>query len=194
VTRPCFEPGKMHFWPVRGGIPGPPSISRGGEPLEDHVAAIREFKLPADRQQLQQFLGMVNFYRRFLPGAAGVLQPLIDALQGPGGKNRKLTWTCAMNAAFCKIKQLLCEATCLAHPDPAAAINLAVDASNTHVGAVLQPSNSGSWQPLAFYSKKLDSTQLQYSAFDRELLVAYLAVRHFRCLLEGRQFAIFTGR
>jgi RNase H-like domain found in reverse transcriptase len=60
------------------------------------------------------------------------------------------------------------------------------------VGAVLQQLNSGSWQPLAFYSKKLDSTQRQYSAFDRELLAAYLAVRHFRCLLEGRQFAIFT--
>jgi RNase H-like domain found in reverse transcriptase len=156
------------------------------------VAAIRDFQPPADKQQLQRFLGMVNFYRRFLPGAAGVLQPLTDALQGPGGKNRKLTWTSAMNAAFCKIKQLLCKATCLAHPDPAAAISLAVDASNSHVGAVLQQSKAGSWQPLAFYSKKLDSTQRWYSAFDKELLAAYLAVRHFRCLLEGRQFAIFT--
>jgi Reverse transcriptase (RNA-dependent DNA polymerase) len=55
--------------------------ARGVEPLEDHVAAIRDFKPPADRQQLQRFLGMVNFYRRFLPGAAGVLQPLTDALQ-----------------------------------------------------------------------------------------------------------------
>jgi transposase InsO family protein len=166
--------------------------ARGVELLEDHVATIRDFQPPADKQQLQRFLGMVNFYRRFLPGAAGVLKPLTDALQGPGGKNRKLNWTAAMDAAFCKIKQLLCEATCLAHTDPAAAISLAVDASNTHVGAVLQQQHAGGWQPLAFYSKKLDSKQRCYSAFDRELLAAYLAIRHFRCLLEGRQFAILT--
>jgi Reverse transcriptase (RNA-dependent DNA polymerase)/RNase H-like domain found in reverse transcriptase len=123
--------------------------ARGVEPLEDHVAAIRDFRPPADRQQLQRFLGMVNFYRRFLPGAAGVLQPLTDALKGPGGKNRKLAWSSGMNAAFCKIKRLLCEATCLAHPDPAAVISLAVDASNTHVRAVLQQFNSGSWHSTA---------------------------------------------
>jgi hypothetical protein len=57
-----------------------------------------------------------------------------------------------MDSAFCQVKQLLCEATCLAHPDPAADISLAVDASNTHVGAVLQQKSSAAWQPLAFYS------------------------------------------
>jgi RNase H-like domain found in reverse transcriptase len=46
--------------------------------------------------------------------------------------------------------------------------------------------------PLAFYSKKLDTAQMKYSAFDRELLAAYLAVRHFRFLLEGRDFTLFT--
>jgi hypothetical protein len=112
--------------------------------------------------------------------------------QGPGGKNKKLVWSSIMQTAFLWIKQLLCEATCLAHPDPAAEISLAVDASDTHVGAVLQQRRGDCWQPLTFYSKKLDSAQKKYSAFDRELLAAYLAVRHFRCLLEGGQFAVFT--
>ncbi|MFN9939209.1 MAG: RNase H-like domain-containing protein, partial [bacterium] len=48
------------------------------------------------------------------------------------------------------------------------------------------------WRPLAFFSKKLDSTQLKYSAFDRELLAAFLSVRHFRYLLDGRRFHILT--
>jgi hypothetical protein len=75
--------------------------------------------------------------------------------------------------AFGHIKAALCQATVLSHLDPRAEICLAVDASNTHIGAVLQQREGQAWRPLAFFSKKLDSTQLKYSAFDRELLVAY---------------------
>jgi hypothetical protein len=131
-------------------------VTAGGvQPLEDHVAAVRDFAPPKDRVQLQRFLGLVNFYRRFLPAAAGVLRPLTDALQGPGGKHKKLDWTQEMDNAFCTVKQLLCDAAQLAHPDPAADVSLAVDASDTHVGAVLQQRAPQGWQPLAFYSKKL---------------------------------------
>jgi hypothetical protein len=51
-------------------------------PLQRHVQAISDFPPPQDVKQLQQFLGMVNFYRRFLPGIALTLQPLVDALKG----------------------------------------------------------------------------------------------------------------
>jgi hypothetical protein len=54
----------------------------GARPLQRHVQAISEFPSPQDVKQLQQFLGMVNFYRRFLPGIARMLQPLTDALRG----------------------------------------------------------------------------------------------------------------
>jgi hypothetical protein len=84
--------------------------AKGVQPLHDHVAAVRDFPPPTDKMQLQRFLGMVNFYRRFLPAAAGVLKPLTDALQGPGGKSRKLEWSADMDAAFNKVKQLLCDA------------------------------------------------------------------------------------
>ncbi len=57
----------------------------------------------------------------------------------------------------------------LTHPDPAANLSLAVDASNTHIGVVLQQwqpggGRSGGWRPLSFFSKKLDAAQLKYSA------------------------------
>jgi cleavage and polyadenylation specificity factor subunit 1 len=97
-----------------------------------------------------------------------------------------------MEAAFAAAKTALCRVTSLAHPDPSAAISLACDASDSHVGAVLQQWSPKGWQPLSFYSKKLDVTQRKYSTFDRELLAVYLAVRHFRFLLEGRQFHVET--
>jgi hypothetical protein len=57
---------------------------------------------------------------------------------------------------------------------------------------VLQQLAVGSWQPLVFYSRKLSGSGTRYSTFDRELLAAFSAVRHFRFLLEGRQFRLLT--
>ncbi len=157
-------------------------------PVQKHVAAIQEFPRLSDAKQLQSFLGLVNFYRRFIPAAAQILLPLTEALKG--SKPAKLCWTPAMVHTFSSIKAALCQATVLSHPDPEAEICLAVDASNTHIGAVLQQREGQAWRPLAFFSKKLDSTQLKCSAFDRELLAASLRVRHFRYLLDGRNFHI----
>jgi hypothetical protein len=82
-------------------------------------------------------------------------------------------------------KAPLAAAVPLAHPAPNAVLSLATNASHTHVGGVLQQLDGGSWQPLAFYSKKLSGAGTRYSTFDRELLAAFSAVRHFRFLLKG---------
>jgi Reverse transcriptase (RNA-dependent DNA polymerase)/RNase H-like domain found in reverse transcriptase len=121
--------------------------AEGAAPLADHVAAVKDFPLPADKEGLQRFLGLVNFYSRFLPGAAGVLKPLTDALQGGGGQKWVLVWSESMRAAFEKIKEMLCGTGCLAHPHPAARVSLAVDTSDKHVGAVLQQWECGGWGP-----------------------------------------------
>ncbi len=69
-----------------------------------------------------------------------------------------------------------------------------VDASADHIGGALQQRRrpADPWQPLGFFSRKLDSTQVKYSAFDRELLACFQAIRHFRFMLEGRRFTLFT--
>ena len=71
-------------------------------------------------------------------------------------------------------------------------VSLLTDASNTHIGAALQQKESGGWRPLVFFSAKHSTTQHRYSAFDRELLGVFLALRHFRFELEGRKFHILT--
>jgi hypothetical protein len=60
------------------------------------------------------------------------------------------------------------------------------------MGAVLQQHVQNAWQPLAFFSKKLNPVQQKYSAYDRELLAIYEAVKHFRHMLEERHFTIFN--
>jgi len=99
-----------------------------------------------------------------------------------------------MAGSFQRIKSELAAAARLAHPAEAAKISLAVDASASHIGAALQQKRAGqaAWEPLGFFSKKLSPAQVKYSAFDRELLACAAGIRHFRFLLEGRDFMVLT--
>jgi hypothetical protein len=132
---------------------------------------------------------MINFYRRFLPGAAGTLRPLTAALSG---NPKTLPWTPEMETAFAATKDALVAAVPLSHPLPGAVLALAADASDTHVGAVLQQQVGQHWQPLGFFGKKLSKSEVKYSTFDRELLAAVSGIKHFRSRLEGRPFELWT--
>ncbi len=130
----------------------------------------------------------MNFYRRFIQ-AVRILHPLTDVLRA----DQDWVWSPAMQHSFQLIKETLASVAVLTHPDPAAEVKLAVDASNTHIRAVLQQRCTGSgWRPLAYFSKKLDAAQLKYSAFNRKLL-ANLSARHFLYLLDGRKFHILSN-
>ncbi|GFY70888.1 retrovirus-related Pol polyprotein from transposon 297 [Trichonephila inaurata madagascariensis] len=75
---------------------------------------------------------------------------------------------------------------------PDASLAIVVDSSDTAVGAALHQQTSEGWQPLAFFSKTLSPVQRRYSAYDRELLAAYMAIKYFRPMVEGRVFTLFT--
>ena len=109
---------------------------------------------------LQRFLGMVNYYRRFLPGLAKVLVPLHAAV-GAAGKAKAIQWTGDCETAFQATKAALAHANLLHHPDPAAQTALTVDASDTAVGAELSQLQGSVWVPLAFFSKKLLPPQVK---------------------------------
>jgi len=165
--------------------------AQGITPLASKIAAIRDFPRPQSIKQLQRFAGMVNFYHRFLPNAARLMHPLYQALS-TSNRQRNLLWTEDMQTAFSQTKRSLADMTLLAHPVPLAQCFLTTDASQVAVGAVLEQEVNGLRQPLGYFSRQLLGSQRNYSAFDRELLAAYLAVRHFRYFLEGRVFTLYT--
>ncbi|XP_059814618.1 uncharacterized protein LOC132386387 [Hypanus sabinus] len=111
------------------------------------------------------------------------MRPLFALMSGP---SKDITWDEESAAAFVQTKEALANAAMLVHPRMDAPTALTVDASNRAVGGVLEQLIAGRWQPLAFFSKHLRPPELKYSAFDRELLALYLAIRHFRYFLEGR--------
>lgn len=83
--------------------------------------------------------------------------------------------------------------TTLSHPTHNGKLSLTVDASNMVVGAVLEQLHDGKWIPISYFSKKLTPTQTRYSTFDRELLVVFLSMQHFKYAMEGHELVIYTS-
>ena len=164
----------------------------GIHPLETKVDVIRQFPQPTTQRKLRQFLGLINFYHRFIPGGAHMLQPLNAMLTGSSRSEQCLVWTPDAETAFTKIKDALADATLLVHPQPDAPTCLITDASDVAVGAVLQQKINSVWSPIAYFSRKLKPAETRYSVFDRELLAVYLAIRHFRHFVEGWSFYVVT--
>ena len=163
----------------------------GIRPLPDKVEAIHNFPKPTTQKKMREYLGLVNFYRRFLPGCAKLLLPL-NLLLGEVKSNAPINWSHTVESAFQQSKTSLAQATMLQHPHYDAPTCIATDASDHAVGAVLQQLINGTWSPIAYFSKKLQPAETRYSTFDRELQAVYLTIKHFRHFVEGRVFHILT--
>ncbi|GFU25265.1 retrovirus-related Pol polyprotein from transposon 297 [Trichonephila clavipes] len=118
----------------------------GIKPLPDKVQAVLDYKQPETVGSLRKFLGLLNFYRRFLPKAAEQQYLLSEFLKG---------------------SKALADAALLAHPSPSAPLALHVDASDYAIGGALHQVVDSELQPLAFFSRKLTSSEKSYSAYDR---------------------------
>ncbi|UYV82733.1 hypothetical protein LAZ67_22000691 [Cordylochernes scorpioides] len=167
----------------------------GIRPTESKVQARVDYKKPETVQDLRRFLGMLNFYRRFLKNAAEDQAILNDFLKGSKKNNKRpIPWTEEAEQKFIKCETELSKAALLSFPDPERPLALFTDASDRAMGAVLQHFIDGAWKPIAFFSKKLSESQTKYSTYDRELLAIFSAIKHFKFFLEGRDFTIFTDQ
>ncbi|GFT23067.1 transposon Tf2-8 polyprotein [Trichonephila clavipes] len=181
-------------------------VGRRIEPLSDRVDCILNFPQPTTLTQLRRFLGLFNFYRRFVPKAAHLLAPLNKFLEGIKNfkKSKKkvscknlrdsIQWTEEAEQAFNDAKNALADATLLRHPIPGAKLSLWTDASDKAVGGSLMQLCQNNWEPVAFLSVKLSKSQQKWSTYDRELLAMYISVKRFRHMLEGRDFIIYTDQ
>ena len=163
----------------------------GISPLDSKVSVVRDFPLPKTQCKLREFLGLINFYHRFIPHCAEVLQPLHTLLSHTPAKS-ELQWSDEHISVFNQAKEVLAQATLLSYPKPDALTSIMTDASDIAIGAVLQQYIDNQWQPISYFSHKLSPTECCYSTYDRELLAVYQAIKHFRHFVEGRTFFILT--
>ena len=161
---------------------------QGIRPQPEKTKAIKEAPKPENTQQLRAFLGLINYYAKFIGNLSGKLSPLYKLLQ----KNATWHWGKQQEAAFNTAKEALSADTLLTHYDPGKRLILTCDASPDGVGAVLSHMDEKGDRPIAFASRSLNQAEKNYSQLDREGLGIIFGVKKFHKFLFGRKFTIFT--
>ena len=156
------------------------------------VSSILEWPAPTNTKELQSFLGLANYYRRFITGFAKLSHPLNILLR----KNTKFIWTTESQKAFDEIKSKFSSAPVLAYPNREIPFMVETDSSNFAIGAILSQTSTkdNKIHPVAFFSRALNHAERNYPIYDKELLAIVSALEHWRHLLKGTDipFTIFS--
>jgi hypothetical protein len=132
-------------------------------------------------------MGFANFYRRFIKGYSGIATSLTNLTK----KDKTFSWTENEQFAFEKLKRRFSETPILTIFDPEQLIVVKTDASDYAIGACLmQISKDGKLYPIAFYSKKMSSAEINYDIHDKELLAVITAFQEWRVYLEKTKYQI----
>ena len=156
----------------------------------DKVQAVVEWPPLTDVKDVQCFLGLANYYHRFIDGYSGIVSPLTKLLR----KNTPWQWTSIEQAAFDKLKQKLVSAPVLALPDPSKRFFVHTDASTSvAIGGILsQEQADGKLHPVAFISRSLTPVEKNYAIYDLELLALKYCLHKWRHHLDMQTFTVFT--
>ena len=149
------------------------------KPDPSKVSAVKDWPVPSNQHEVRSFLGLANYFRRFIHRFAEIAVPLTALLR----KDAKFNMTPQCIHAYEALKEALITAPVLAMPDFDKQENFEVvaDASNHSIGAVLLQDG----HPVAFESRKLTSAERNYHAYEREALAVLHALKVWRCYLEG---------
>ena len=173
-------------WKVRevgflGVVIGPEGIKME----EEKVKGILEWPTPKCIKDVQKFLGLANYYCRFIEGFAAVARLLHDMVK----KDKRWDWTERQEKAFKELKEWFTKKPVLAAPDIDKKMRMKVDASDYTMGGVLSMEcKDGLWRPVAFLSKSLNETERNYEIHDKEMLAIVRGLEVWKHLLKEAQF------
>ena len=167
------------------------TVGRGCvKPQEDKVASIRTWPQPTTKRQVRTFLGLVGYYRQFVPRFATLAAPLHELT---GAKQpTKVQWSPAADTSFRTLRQALCDSPILATPDFGKPFVLCTDASDVGVGAVLAQVQDGVEHPVTYISRKLLKHERNYATVEKEGLAIKWALERLQYYLLGREFVLIT--
>ena len=146
------------------------------------VEAVKNWPSPRNIYKVCGFLGLIGWYRVFIPSYACIASPITSTLK----KNKVFNWTRSPEEAFNLLKQALISNPILALPDFAKPFLVTTDASGQAIGGVL----SQEGKPIAYESRKLRTHELNYPTHDLELLAVVHVLKLWRHYLLGRTFTI----
>jgi hypothetical protein len=171
-------------------------VSREGiKPNPAGLDAIKNFPRPKTIKQTRSFLGMCNFFRKFIPKFAELVAPITNLTRGQYLTKKSLVkWTEIHQYAFEKLKEGLTNPPLLVHFNPLLSIVIWTDASKIGIaGTLLQKSDlDEQWHPISFISRRLNATEEKYSAMESELLAIVYSLEKFRPYVYGVKIEIWT--
>lgn len=162
-------------------------------PNPDRIKPIINYKRPETVKDIRRLVGLVNWYRRFIPDAATLLTPLTDLIKQYGPESqRKIQWKPEHQQAFDQVKHKLTEAPILTMADYSLPFKIYSDASLVAGAAILTQVQGGSERVIAYHSVKFSTAQQNYSATERELLSVIAGLEKFRPWIDGTRITVVT--
>ena len=149
---------------------------------------VANWPTPTSVQEVQQFLGLASYYRRFIKNFATIAKPLHKLSE----KEWQFSWSIECANAFAELKNRLLTPPVLAFPDYHKQFILDTDASQDGIGAILSQSSEGREQVIAYASRSLSKVERKYCVTRKELLAVVTFINHFRPYLLGRTFTLRT--
>ena len=162
--------------------------SSGISPSVDKLRAVKNFPQPKTAKQVKSFIGLVSYYRRFIPGFSQIAHSLYELTK----QNVPFDWTNDCETAFQTLKNKLCTAPVLISPDPNLPFHIFSDASKKSVGFVLMQKKNGRLHPIAYGSKILDKHQQNWTITCLEAFALVTGLQHFRFKTEGQKVILHT--
>ena len=184
-----MHPSKCHFALQEVEFLGHLVSCKGVRPDPKKLNSVADWPTPNSADDIRRFLGLANFYHKFVQNFAKIAQPLNSLLQ----KGKRFAWSEECKTAFQTLKNALVSAPILAAPNLKQNFVLSTDASNFAIGAVLaQIDDSGLERPIAYYSKALRGAPTRYPTTEKECLAVVEALKHFRPYLYRNKFTLYT--
>ena len=163
--------------------------SEGIRPLSNKVDGILNATTPTNVSELKSFLGMLNYYGKFLPNLSIEMKPLYNLLHHDVNWN----WRKECKKAFEMAKRMISGDNVLVHYNPQLPLILGVDASHYSLCAVLSHKMpDGSEKPVAFAFRTLSVAERNYAQIEKEGLAIIFGVKKFHLYLYGRKFTLIT--
>lgn len=161
----------------------------GLKPNPDRIEAIINYERPTSVRALRRYLGMANYYRRFIHHFSEITAPLTNLLKK---RPKSIIWNEDAEQSFVRIKECLISAPVLCNPDFSRSFQIQSDASDTAVAAILTQQYDDGERIIAYFSHKLTPAQQAYAASEKEGLAVLLAIEKFRPYIEGTHFTVVT--
>ena len=159
------------------------------KPSPEKVWALKTYPVPQDVTQLRGYLGLAQFFKKFIRNFSELAEPLHRMTQ----KGVTYSWNMECETSFKAIKNRLIEEAMLAHRDPKAKLAIHCDASNTALGSVLmQELSPGVYQPLQYGGRALNKHERRYSVGDKELLSLIYSLSKWKYIVELEHITVFT--